>query len=104
MDMLLDGVGSVFCYNGSHIIEDREAVRELSQGFVYLQVPDDKSSAWNRVVAAGYATSVGNTPVDGSSWIIGADRRIGYSNDKPFPWARFKGFMGELPKSTVGIS
>lgn len=96
LDMLLDSVGGdVFCYNGSVIIEDRGPVRQFSQGFAYLQVPDDKSSAWNRVVAEGYASSIGSTPVDGGSWIIGADRRIGYSDDKPFPWARWRGFMGK---------
>lgn len=102
--MLLDSVGGdVFCYNGSVIIEDRGPVRQFSQGFAYLQVPDDKSSAWNRVVAEGYASSIGSTPVDGGSWIIGADRRIGYSDDKPFPWARWRGFMGKQPDSTVGF-
>jgi hypothetical protein len=96
-DILLNSVGSEFCYNGTQIVEDRSDFNEgvdFTTGLMFLEVPDDKSSLWNRVIANGYATSIGNTEVDANGWIIANDSTISYSSDKPRPWSRWSGWMG----------
>jgi hypothetical protein len=103
-DILLSNLGSEFCYNGTQIIEDRSAFNQkidFTTGLMFLEVPDDKSADWNRLIANGYATSTGKTEVDANGWSIGNDGSITYSSDKPRPWSRWSGWMSKCRERTI---
>ena len=84
-------LGNQFCFNGTHLGESQQT---MDNGLL-LMVPEDKTSAWNRVVITGYAMGRPSGQTETGHW--GASPRVplGYLKTRPEPWAGWAGFMGK---------
>jgi hypothetical protein len=99
-DILLDFTGATFCYNQTQISEDQTVLgqeQNMDVGRMLLQVPDDNSSMWNRVLSSIMQSYVPGTETDGNYFGI-SDEKLTYSGERLEPWARWKGWMGKLFK------
>jgi hypothetical protein len=96
-DILLSNSGTPFCYNGTHIVEDTSVYNEVVdfQGnFLLLQLPSDKTTAWERVLELGSFLS---GTVIGNQWILNetSSHVEYYSNlHEAHSFAYWEGFMG----------
>jgi len=93
--------GGIWCDDETHIVAAIGHVR-FTSNFLVLQIPDDKSSAWNRVLGTGDAvpwvngTQISGTQVADGGWRIRGEndhREITYQGIGGLPWERWAGWM-----------